>query len=53
MKVFNGIKPYPHMLYKNLDILKVKNINEVVKIGSTLKGIEEGNNARCKNYCTV
>jgi phosphonoacetaldehyde hydrolase len=47
-EVFNGIKPYPHMLYKNLDFLKVKNINEVVKIGSTLKGIEEGNNAGCK-----
>jgi phosphonoacetaldehyde hydrolase len=47
-EVLNGIKPYPHMLYKNLDILKVENINEVVKIGSTLKEIEEGKNAQCK-----
>lgn len=40
-------RPYPYMLWRNLEKLGVTSIREVVKIGDTAADIEEGNNAGC------
>lgn len=40
-------RPYPYMIWKNLRILQVKNIQEVVKVGDTAADIREGKNAGC------
>ena len=46
-EVYNGSRPYPNMLYKNLDILGTKNTHSVVKVDDTVVGIQEGLNAGC------
>ena len=38
-------RPYPYMIYENLDLLEVKDIYRVIKIGDTVSDIEEGVNA--------
>jgi len=40
-------RPYPYMLWRNLEKLGISSINEVVKIGDTVADIHEGKNAGC------
>jgi phosphonoacetaldehyde hydrolase len=40
-------RPYPYMLWKNLQILKIKDIRRVIKVGDTASDIAEGKNAGC------
>lgn len=40
-------RPYPYMLYKNLQTLSVMNIRNVVKVGDTVSDIKEAKNAGC------
>jgi phosphonoacetaldehyde hydrolase len=40
-------RPYPYMLWKNLRILKVGDIRNVIKVGDTVSDIAEGKNAGC------
>ena len=43
----NKGRPYPFMLWHNLEILGTESINNVLKIGDTLADIEEAKNAGC------
>lgn len=38
-------RPYPYMIYKNMELLKIKDAKNVVKFGDTVADIEEGKNA--------
>ncbi len=40
-------RPYPYMLWKNVQILKTERISQVIKIGDTVSDMEEGKNAGC------
>jgi len=40
-------RPYPYMIWRNLEKLKVSDIRGVVKVGDTVADIEEGQNAGC------
>jgi phosphonoacetaldehyde hydrolase len=40
-------RPYPYMLWRNLERLGVRSIDEVVKIGDTAADMQEGKNAGC------
>lgn len=40
-------RPFPYMLWKNLENLGISSINEVLKIGDTAVDMEEGKNAGC------
>jgi len=40
-------RPYPYMVWRNLEILKVPDIRSVVKVGDTAADMEEGKNAGC------
>lgn len=40
-------RPYPYMLWRNLEKLGVASIKEVIKIGDTTADMEEGKNAGC------
>ncbi|MDR3354567.1 MAG: phosphonoacetaldehyde hydrolase [Synergistaceae bacterium] len=40
-------RPYPYMLWKNLQILKISDIRRVIKVGDTASDIAEGKNAGC------
>lgn len=46
-EVFNGARPKPFMVYKNLDILDVPNIASVVKVDDTVSGVGEALSAGC------
>lgn len=46
-EVKSGTRPYPSMLYKNLDLLGIDRIQSVVKVDDTSSGIEEAINAGC------
>ncbi|MDR0500166.1 MAG: phosphonoacetaldehyde hydrolase [Coriobacteriales bacterium] len=44
----NGIgRPFPFMLWRNLEALGVASINNVIKVGDTVADIAEGKNAGC------
>ena len=45
--VLMGSRPSPSMLYRNLDLMGITNINEVLKVDDTLSGISEGIAANC------
>jgi phosphonoacetaldehyde hydrolase len=45
--VTTGVRPFPHMLYKNLDLLGIENINSVIKVDDTVAGVGEGLNGGC------
>ncbi|CAL1536285.1 unnamed protein product [Lymnaea stagnalis] len=45
--VIHGTRPKPFMLYKNLDMLDVPNIQSVVKVDDTMTGVEEALAAGC------
>ena len=40
-------RPYPYMIWRNLEKLRIADIREVVKIGDTAADMEEGKNAGC------
>ncbi|MDR2753637.1 MAG: phosphonoacetaldehyde hydrolase [Oscillospiraceae bacterium] len=40
-------RPYPYMLWRNLEKLGVESIHEVLKIGDTAADMQEGKNAGC------
>jgi len=40
-------RPYPYMIWHNLEKLVVSSIHEVVKVGDTAADMEEGKNAGC------
>ena len=40
-------RPYPYMLWRNLEILGVQTISEALKVGDTAADMEEGKNAGC------
>lgn len=45
--VYNGNRPSPHMLYKNMDNMNITSIHSVLKVDDTTSGIGEGLNAGC------
>jgi len=40
-------RPYPYMLWRNLEQLEVPSIRNVLKVGDTVADIEEGKNSGC------
>ena len=40
-------RPYPYMIWRNLEKLSIADIRQVVKIGDTAADMEEGKNAGC------
>ena len=40
-------RPYPYMVWRNLEALRVQDVRSVVKIGDTAADMEEGKNAGC------
>ncbi|MHC5268748.1 phosphonoacetaldehyde hydrolase [Enterococcus sp. LJL98] len=38
-------RPYPYMIYQNMQHFQAKSVKEVVKVGDTIADIEEGKNA--------
>lgn len=42
-----GSRPYPFMIYKNMEKLNISDINTIVKVDDTITGIQEGLNAGC------
>ena len=43
--VGNAGRPYPYMIFKNMEALKVTSIDHVIKVGDTISDIKEGKNA--------
>lgn len=43
--VNNMGRPYPFMIYKNMEVLKVSSVDAVIKVGDTVADIKEGKNA--------
>ncbi|MEG0367862.1 MAG: phosphonoacetaldehyde hydrolase [Coprobacillus sp.] len=35
-------RPYPYMIYKNMETLKLKDVRTIIKVGDTISDIEEG-----------
>jgi len=42
-------RPYPYMIWRNLERMQIANIREVIKVGDTAVDMEEGKNAGCIN----
>lgn len=40
-------RPYPYMLWRNLEKLQIASFDEVIKVGDTAADMEEGRNAGC------
>lgn len=38
-------RPYPYMIFKNMEQLKVTSVDKVIKVGDTISDIKEGKNA--------
>ncbi|MEG0276922.1 MAG: phosphonoacetaldehyde hydrolase [Coprobacillus sp.] len=38
-------RPYPYMIYKNMETLQLKDVRSIIKVGDTISDIEEGKNA--------
>lgn len=38
-------RPYPYMVFKNMEALKVSSVKNVIKVGDTISDIKEGKNA--------
>lgn len=38
-------RPYPYMIYKNMQTLKVHSVLDVIKVGDTISDVKEGRNA--------
>ncbi|KAK3082877.1 hypothetical protein FSP39_007786 [Pinctada imbricata] len=46
-EVENGARPKPHMVYKNMDLLDLTQIQSVVKVDDTVSGVGEAVSAGC------
>ena len=38
-------RPYPYMIFKNMEKLKLKSVSKILKVGDTISDIKEGKNA--------
>ncbi|HIT89757.1 MAG TPA: phosphonoacetaldehyde hydrolase [Candidatus Merdenecus merdavium] len=38
-------RPYPYMIFKNMELLKIMDTSKVLKVGDTISDIQEGNHA--------
>ncbi|WP_443770258.1 phosphonoacetaldehyde hydrolase [Anaerostipes sp.] len=38
-------RPYPYMIFKNMEVLEVTSVEHVIKVGDTISDIKEGKNA--------
>lgn len=38
-------RPYPYMIFKNLEALKISGVGRAIKVGDTVSDIKEGKNA--------
>lgn len=38
-------RPYPYMIFKNMEALKITSVENVIKVGDTISDIKEGKNA--------
>ena len=38
-------RPYPYMIFRNMEALGIKKVNRVLKVGDTVSDIKEGRNA--------
>ena len=38
-------RPYPYMIFRNMEMLKVSSVSAVIKVGDTISDIKEGKNA--------
>ncbi|MGI6011933.1 MAG: phosphonoacetaldehyde hydrolase [Ruminococcus sp.] len=38
-------RPYPYMIFKNMELLKLQDVRKVIKVGDTISDIKEGKNA--------
>ncbi len=43
--VGNCGRPYPYMIFKNMETLKLQDVSKVMKVGDTVSDIKEGKNA--------
>lgn len=43
--VGNAGRPYPFMIFKNMEVLKISKVQNVIKVGDTVSDIKEGKNA--------
>lgn len=43
--VGNSGRPYPFMIFKNMEVLKISDVKNVIKVGDTVSDIKEGKNA--------
>lgn len=43
--VGNAGRPYPYMIFKNMEVLRITSTTNVVKVGDTVSDIKEGKNA--------
>lgn len=43
--VGNAGRPYPYMIFKNMEVLRITSVENVVKVGDTISDIKEGKNA--------
>ncbi|MEG2751832.1 MAG: phosphonoacetaldehyde hydrolase, partial [Anaerorhabdus sp.] len=48
--VRNHGRPYPYMIFRNMEILEIKNIRSIIKVGDTISDIQE---ASCANVISV
>lgn len=46
-------RPYPYMIFKNMEVLKVSAVESVVKVGDTVSDIREGKNAGVRTIGVV
>ncbi len=46
-EVIHGARPKPFMVYRNLDLLDVADIQSVVKVDDTVCGVQEALSAGC------
>ena len=38
-------RPYPYMIYRNMEVLGIQDVRKVMKVGDTVSDIKEGRNA--------
>lgn len=43
--VENAGRPYPYMIFKNMEVLGISSVEHVIKVGDTVSDIKEGKNA--------
>lgn len=46
-------RPYPYMIFKNMELLKLGDVRKVIKVGDTISDIKEGKNAGVRSLGVV